>query len=85
MVTDDVGGMSKGLEIVHRTLQETAFRQAEMAARQQYHDEAFERFDERMRVIQENTAENTANIGALTRIAEHHNRRFEDLEGGAPA
>lgn len=55
----------------------------EMAVRQQYHDEAFERFDADMKVIKEAIAIDAENIRALVRIAELHNRRFEDLEGGS--
>jgi hypothetical protein len=58
---------------------------SEMAARQQYHDEAFERHDAEMKVIREAIAADTENIRALVRIAELHHRRLEGLEGGDPA
>jgi methyl-accepting chemotaxis protein len=60
---------------VDKTLQD-------MAARQQYHDEAFERHDSEMKVIREAIAMDAENIRALARIADAHNRRLEDLEGG---
>ena len=56
----------------------------EMAARQQYHDEAFERHDAEMKALREALVIDSENIRALARIAEHHNRRLEDLEGGEP-
>jgi uncharacterized membrane protein YccC len=56
----------------------------EMAARQQYHDEAFERHDAEMKVIREAIAADAENIRALVRIAELHHRRLEGLEGGGP-
>jgi cell fate regulator YaaT (PSP1 superfamily) len=57
----------------------------EMSARQQYHDEAFERHDAEMKSIREAIAVDSENIRALARIAELHNRRLEDLEGDEPA
>ena len=54
-----------------------------MAARQQYHDEAFERHDSEMKVIREAIAADAENIRALVRIAEYHGQRLEDLEGGS--
>ena len=63
----------------------------EMAARQQYHDEAFERFDADMRIIKDaidaNTqaiAANTENIRGLVRVAELHHERLNRLEGDQP-
>ena len=52
-----------------------------MAARQQYHDEAFERFDAEMKVVKEAIAANTENIRALVRVAELHHERLNRLEG----
>jgi len=59
-----------------------------MAARQQYHDEAFERFDADMKLVKEAQERHRAaqerdseNIRALIRIAEMHNRRLENLGG----
>ncbi|HXP84524.1 MAG TPA: hypothetical protein VN841_07385 [Bryobacteraceae bacterium] len=57
----------------------------QMAARQHYHDEAFERHDAEMKLIQEAIAADSENIRALARIAELHHRRLEDLEGGEPS
>jgi hypothetical protein len=54
----------------------------EMAARQQYHDEAFDRHDAEMKVIREAIAADAENIRALARIAELHHQRLQDLEGG---
>jgi hypothetical protein len=71
------------LEDVGLSLKQVARRQEEMAARQQYHDDAFERHDAEMKLIREAIAADAENIRALARIAEHHNRRLEDLEGGA--
>lgn len=65
-----------------RTLREVVTIQREMAARQQYHDEAFERFDAEMKVIKEAIAIDAENIRALVRIAERHNGRLDNLEGG---
>jgi hypothetical protein len=62
----------------------------EMAVRQQYHDEAFERFDVEMKEFRTEmtrleavVANDTDNIQALLRIAELHNRRLNNLEGPA--
>lgn len=55
--------------------------QAGMTARQQYHDEAFERMDEGFRNIGAKLDQASANIFALARIAEIHERRLSDLEG----
>ena len=73
---------SERLDRIERILEEVAKRQEEMAARLQYHDEAFERHDAEMKVIREAIAADAENILALARIAEHRNRRPEDLEGG---
>jgi hypothetical protein len=59
--------------------------QQDTAARQQYHDEAFERHDAEMKLIREASAANGERIRALARIAELHNRRVDDIEGGEPA
>jgi hypothetical protein len=60
----------------------------EMAVRQQYHDEAFERFDVEMKEFRTEmtrleavVANDTENIQALLRIAEMHDRRLNNLEG----
>ena len=65
----------KGIAEVHRILRE-------MAARQQYHDEAFERHDSELKLILEAIAADAENIRALVRIAEYPGQRLEDLEGG---
>jgi hypothetical protein len=64
----------------------------EMAVRQQYHDEAFERFDVEMkefrvemRELKSVVANDTQNIQALLQIAQMHDRRLNNLEGGQPA
>jgi hypothetical protein len=54
----------------------------EMAARQQYHDEAFERTDAELKRILEAIDKDAENIRALARIAEIHNQRLERLENG---
>jgi hypothetical protein len=55
----------------------------EMAVRQQYHDEAFERFDVEMRELKAVIANDAENIQALLRIAVLHDRRLNNLEGPA--
>jgi hypothetical protein len=73
------------LERIEAILEQVAHSLQDMAARQQYHDEAFERHDAEMKLIREAIAADGENIQALARIAELHNRRLEDLEGGEPA
>ena len=84
------------LDRVERILEELALSQRqfqdqvakshlEFAARQQYHDEAFERHDAEMKAIREAIAADAENIRALARIAELHHQRLEHLEGGEPA
>ncbi len=68
----------------HATMQEVDARLQYMAARQQYHDEAFDRMDTQLRELKEVIAVDSENIRALARIAEIHNRRLTDLEGGEP-
>jgi len=82
--SDRLDRIEKILEDVGASLNRVAHRQEEMAARQQYHDEAFERHDTEIKRILEAIAMDSENIRALARIAEHHNRRLEDLEGGEP-
>ena len=81
--SDRLDRVERILEEVGLSLKQVARRQEEMAARQQYHDEAFERHGAEMTLIREAIAADAENIRALARIAEHHNRRLEDLEGGA--
>ena len=69
----------------HRAQVELNKSIGELAARQQYHDDAFERFDAEMKVIKEAIAADAENIRALVRIAELHHHRLEHLEGGEPA
>ena len=59
--------------------------QGEMAARQQYHDEAFEWNDAEIKRILEAQAVDGEHIRALVRIAELHHLRLEGLEGGESA
>ena len=70
------------LDRIERILEQVAKNQHEMAARQQYHDEAFERHDAEMKVIREAISADAENIRALARIAELHHERLERLEGG---
>jgi len=55
----------------------------QMAARQQYHDEALERHDEQIRNLIAAVAADGENIRALARIAEAHQRRITHLEDDA--
>jgi hypothetical protein len=80
-VAKDLAEVAKDLKKVASGLTEVVAIQQQMAARQQYHDEAFERFDAEMKVIKEAIAVDAENIRALVRIAELHHRRFDDLEG----
>lgn len=59
--------------------------QEEVAARQQYHDEAFERHDAEMKALREAQIADGEHIRALARIAEIHHMRLERLEGGPGA
>jgi hypothetical protein len=70
------------LDRIERILEEVAKYQREMAARQQYHDEAFDRHDAEMKAIREAIAVDAENIRGLVRIAELHHQR---LEGEEPA
>ena len=81
--SDRLDRIERILEEVGLSLKQVARRQEEMAARQQYHDEAFERHDSKLKLIIDAIAADGENIRALARIAEHHNRRLDDLEGGA--
>ena len=72
------------LEQVAKDLEQVTKGQNEMAARQQYHDEAFERHDAEMKVIREAIAADAENIRALARIAELHQQRLDRLEGDEP-
>ncbi|MCZ2146364.1 MAG: hypothetical protein LC126_01145 [Bryobacterales bacterium] len=58
-------------------------RLAEMAARQQYHDEALERMDTRIRQLITALEMDAANIRSLANVAAVHERRLSDLEGDA--
>jgi C4-type Zn-finger protein len=70
------------LDRIERALERVTDRLEYMAARQQYHDEAFERFDSEMKLIRQAQAIDGEHIRALVRIAELHSRRLEHLEGG---
>lgn len=76
---------SDRLDRIERILEQVAKSQHEMAARQQYHDEAFERHDAEMKVIREAIAADGENIRALARIAELHHQRLQHLEDGESA
>ena len=73
---------SERLDRIERILEQVAKSQHEMAARQQYHDEAFERHDSEMKVIREAIAADAENIRALARIAELHHQRLEHNNHG---
>jgi hypothetical protein len=73
------------LDRIESILQTVAVRQQEMAARQQYHDEAFERFDVQMQRLEAAIAIDAENIRALARIAEAHQRRLDDIQGESRA
>jgi hypothetical protein len=75
-------GNGERLDRIERILEQVAQQQREMAARQQYHDEAFERHDAEMKVIRDAIALDAENIRALARIAELHHERLERLERG---
>ena len=60
-ITKSQQEMAKNLLQVDQTLRE-------MAARQQYHDEAFERHDAEMKVIREAIAADAENIRALSEL-----------------
>jgi hypothetical protein len=70
------------IDRIERILEQVARSLQEVAARQQYHDDAFERHDAEMKLIREAIATDSENIRALARIAELHHRRLADLEGG---
>ena len=70
------------LDRIEGILERVSKKQEEMAARQQYHDEAFERHDAELKLIITAIAADSENIRALARIAELHHRRLENLEGG---
>jgi hypothetical protein len=72
------------LDRIENILEQVVNSLQEMAARQQYHDDAFERHDAEMKSIREAIAADAENIRALVRIAELHHRRLEGLEGGEP-
>lgn len=87
------------LDRIENILKETAKLQREMAARQQYHDEAFERHDAAMKEHDAAILEHKAAIrlhdaemkdirdaiGALVRVAGVQNQRLDRLEGGQPS
>jgi uncharacterized membrane protein YccC len=82
---DRVERILEELAIGQRQFQEQVVQShRDLAARQQYHDQAFERHDAEMKVIREAIAADAENIRALARIAEFHNQRLDHLEGGEP-
>lgn len=84
-VGDAIAHSGDRLDRIERILEQVARRQHEMAARQQYHDEAFERFDAEMKVLREAIALDAENIRALARVAELHHERLNRLEGDEEA
>ena len=83
---DRVERILEALALSQRQFQEqVAQSHRDFAARQQYHDEAFERHDAEMKAIREAIAADAENIRALARIAEFHNQRLDHLEGEEPA
>jgi hypothetical protein len=68
---DRVTRILEELAIGQRQFQEQVARShLEFAARQQYHDEAFERHDAEMKSIREAIAADAENIRALARIGD---------------
>lgn len=87
--TPELPNLEERLERAERLLADTVESQnatsrilREMAARQQYHDEAHERHDAAIKKLQEMVMETSAAVNALLEIAEHHQRRLDDLENG---
>jgi hypothetical protein len=75
---DRVERILEELALSQRHFQEQVTRShLDFAARQQYHDEAFERHDAEMKAIREAIAADAQNIRALERL--------EHLEGEEPA
>jgi uncharacterized membrane protein YccC len=70
------------LDRIEHILERVAQSLQEVAARQQHHDEAFERHDAGMKSIREAISVDAENIRALARIAELHHRPLTELEGG---
>ena len=65
-------------EAPHESLDRVKKILAEMAARQPYHDEAFERFNADMELMKEAQAVDTKRIRELVRVAELHHQSRED-------
>jgi len=78
---DRLDRIERILEEAAKTQEETRKILREMAARQQYHDEAFERFDAEMKVVKEAIAANGEHIRSHVRVAELHHERLNRLEG----
>jgi len=55
----------------------------EMAARQQYHDEAFDRTDEAIKANNEQIANLTITMDRLANIVIRHEERLDDIQGEA--
>jgi archaellum component FlaC len=68
-------------ERIETILESVAKRQEEMAARQQYHDEALERMDARIRQLITAVEMDAANIRRLANIVSRHDERLDNLEG----
>ncbi|MFN7935491.1 MAG: hypothetical protein U0R19_19330 [Bryobacteraceae bacterium] len=58
---------------------ETALEQ--MATRQQYHDEAFDRMDERLVKLDAHMAKLTETMDRLANIVIRHEERLDDIQG----
>lgn len=82
---DRLDRIERILEEVVKAQRQTEKTVNEMAARQQYHDEAFDRFDAEMKLIREAIAADGENIRARARIAELHHERLNRLEGDETA
>ena len=76
--------IESNLEEVSNNLAIVTRRQEEMAARQQYHDEAFERMDAGITELRESIHDVLSTTKALSLIAANHERRIEGLEGDNP-
>jgi uncharacterized protein (DUF3084 family) len=83
---------SDRLDRIEHILEEVAKRQNEMAARPQYHDQAFDRHDAAMKQHDAAIKLHDAKmkdirdaIAALVHVAGVQNQRLNQLEGGEPA
>jgi uncharacterized protein YozE (UPF0346 family) len=79
---DRLDRIERFLEEAAKNLAAVTKKQDEMAARQHYHDEAFERQDAELKRLRDMLDIDAENIRALARIAELHHERMNRLEGG---